>query len=327
MAVGSLLFVLFMTCFANQSISASVSVQTDLHKRSVDSASPETEKYKRVARAQLGKMHFSYDRKPLTRLTISCRNNAYKTILSDFPFAEVRWEHNGKNFQLQPSRMTASMSTLTIQNLIPDDSGVYHCQMALSPTKRIVVAVFSIVVGNKTKHIDAGGSLTINCHGNELGKIFKNSTRVWADPKGNKHFKKSASDLTADVISPEFKTIAGLWVCLVDNLDTGRVWKTARIKVIVDPPAGLMTRVRTYAKNNRVEAMGVLLAGTFVFVLIVNGLTKIVEWKQKKFKSELDDIRNVLGINEETLTVEQRPLLLGSTDDASTSGSSSSDDS
>lgn len=74
--------------------------------------------------------------------------------------------------------MTASINTLTIQNLIADDSGVYHCQLALSPTNHIVVAVVSIVVGNMTKHVDAGDSLTIKCHGNELGKIFQNSTRV-----------------------------------------------------------------------------------------------------------------------------------------------------
>ncbi|XP_045166962.2 uncharacterized protein LOC123530258 [Mercenaria mercenaria] len=286
-----------------------------------------TEKYKNAASRELLETHHSFDRKPMSRLTMSCKSKAYKMIMSDYPFAEVRWKHNGENFALQPSRMVTGLNSVTIQNLMPEDSGVYHCVLTLSKKVHIIVAVFSVVVGNETKHVTKGDTVKLECHGNELGKIFKQSTRMWTDPKRREQFRKSAIDKTQDVIKSADEKSAGLWLCQVEDRSTNRAWKTARIEITVGPaPTGWKKLVK-YSKTHKVETVAIMFAATFVLVLIMNCLTKIVEWKQKKFKSELDEIQKVLGITEENLGADNIPLLLREADDNITGNGSSDEES
>lgn len=322
MAVGLYVFILFAVYLSLLGIHTDAMTRSFSHariRRSSESFPAHiSEKYKNSARVELYGMHHSYDRKPMSRLTMSCKNNAYKMILSDYPFAEVRWKHNGDNISLQPSRMVTSLNTLTIENLLPEDSGVYHCQLGLGTQTHIVVAVFSVVVGETIKHVAQGESLNLECPSYELGKIYINSTRFWLNPQGEETFRKPAKVQSGDIITSADDKSCGEWLCMVTDRGLGRKWLTTRIRVILDPAPPFSDKIRTYAKSHKTETIAVLFAGTFLLVLILNFFTKILDWKQKKFKAELDEIKKVLRINEETVGNENTPLLLEDTDETLT---------
>ncbi|KAL4226983.1 hypothetical protein ACF0H5_014959 [Mactra antiquata] len=328
MAVMCIYLAMLLALFAFEINSSKVNERRrELHylkKRSADDT-PEylLDKYRETASSDLIKGSNSFDKLPMSRLSMSCRSKGYSKIMADFPQAEIRWKHNGDNLVLQPSRMVTTLDSLTIQNLIPTDSGIYHCQLGLTDTFNLVVKIYSVVVGNLTMYVNEGENLDIDCHAKEIGVVFNKAIRVWVNPTGVRVIQKPASDISNDVINSASKKSSGVWTCMVENPELKQTWKTARIKVVLEPPLSDWDKTKQYAKNNKFVVIILLFLATFIIVLIIDGFTKIFEWKEKKFNKELDDVKKILGLDDAGRGPEGIPLLLEAAEDTELTSSSS----
>lgn len=272
--------------------------------------------FRQAASSGLVKETNAFDKSPMSRLTMTCKGGGYGKILGDFPLSTIRWKHNGENLVLQPSRMFTTLDTLTIENLIPSDSGVYHCQLGLTDTFHLIVKIYTIVVGHLTKRKYLDENLSIDCNARQLGKIFENATRFWQNPVGTKTFRKPAREASEDVISSSDNKTNGTWTCFVENSLTNQTWKTARIKITLEPPLSDWDKIKLYAKDNKPIVAAALFVASFIVVLLIDAFTKVLEWKEKKFKKELEEVQTILGLDPAGAGPEGIPLLLDEQDDS-----------
>ena len=117
-----------------------------------------------------------------------------------------------------------SIDNLMIQNLLPKDSGVYHCVVMVSPKQPVVTAVFSLVVGENWIHVFDKADLKLNCNSKALGVLSRNAVRTWSHRLG----KESAAAIKDSTILNHVDTrYNGTWTCLVkDNtsfLDNSKI--------------------------------------------------------------------------------------------------------
>lgn len=219
--------------------------------------------------------------------------------------------------QIRPASMMMSIDSLVIQNLLPKDSGVYHCVVMVTPKQPVVTAVYSLVVGENWIHTFSTSKLVLSCNSKGLGSLFRNAVRTWNHRLG----KETAPALKEDAI---FNSVdlrfSGTWTCIVTDIKTKRTWVTARYKVIVDPPPPFLVRLKIRAMDNKTAAFGIVFGTLFFCMVIYEGLVERFKKKNESFKKEMDFFKTTLHldvpitgtVNEavsDTLSLENESLL------------------
>lgn len=266
-------------------------------------------------KTELLTMHNALERKPGQGMTLSCRSQTSEKLQYEFPYAEYRWMHNSENFQLQPIRMVYGTDSITVNGLNPLDSGSYYCQIKVSPALNIVVAVYSVVVGDVIQPVAHGDNLVLKCNSKIFGRLFNKAIRYWTNPKGKNLFAKSAK-VNEETVSGTNEKMAGVWTCYVRDMATKRLWKTARVKVVVKPVPSLSQKLRIYVKNNRVKSVVIMALVIFLLVTGANTCIRCLEKRKNKFKDELEKMQQTLGIDLQDLQEKEDEVpLLNNKDD------------
>ena len=268
-----------------------------------------TSELRKLVNAELATMYRKFDKEPGKSMTLSCRSQTSMKIADEYPYAEMRWKHNGVNFKLQPIRMVYSMDSITVNSLNPLDSGTYHCQMDINENVHVIAAVYSVVVGDLTERVPHGGIIVLKCNSAVFGKLYRKAIRYWKNPNGTVVFPKSAS-ANEEIIHGVRNRMNGTWTCYVKDMATQRLWKTARIKVIVEPVPYMSKRIRLYIKSNKIKSFIVIAILVFVTVYISNTCVRFLDKRNNKFKDELEQMQESLGVD---ITELQQPLLDGET--------------
>ena len=194
-----------------------------------------------------------------------------------------------------------SIDNLVIQNLLPKDSGVYHCVVMVSPKQPVVTAVFSLVVGENWIHVFDKADLKLNCNSKALGVLFKSAVRTWSHRLG----KESAAAIKdSTILNHVDARYNGTWTCLVKDKRTHRSWITARYRVIVDQPPPLLIRIKLYAMENKLTSFGIAMGVIFVCMLVYQALLEKLQKRGDKFKEEMDFFK--VALKAEVPVSEQR---------------------
>ena len=202
-----------------------------------------------------------------------------------------------------------SIDNLVIQNLLPKDSGVYHCVVMITPEQPVITAVYSLVVGENWIHVFSGGELRLDCNSKELGMLFKNATRTWSHRLGKETAPALKDESLLHHIDARYN---GTWTCIVKDRRTRRTWLTARYKVIVDPPPPFLIKIKIRMMENKVASFGIVMGIIFFCMVIYQALVEKLQKRGEKYKEEMEFFKTALktdmsvpGPTED----ENRPLL------------------
>jgi len=257
-----------------------------------------TEELDKLVKSTLLQMHLTYDLDPLDTMTLSCKTQAMVKALEMFPFAEYRWLHNSKSLKLQPTRMVYKLERLTINNLIPQDSGSYHCVVEIEPNKQFVVAIYSAVIGIQEQSVAKEQILKLDCRSQEFGKLFPKAVRYWIGPNGKRLYEKPASEHVESIPNAD-ERLAGMWTCYTEDVDVPRKWKTARLKIVVGTPQSKFQKTLKLAKAHKPETLAILMSIVFIIFVMCQMLIGLIEKKEKRMKDEVEKIQNVLNFRDE----------------------------
>ncbi|KAK3589476.1 hypothetical protein CHS0354_030600 [Potamilus streckersoni] len=268
----------------------------------------------KVVGNELRTIHLQFDKFAGDFVEFNCDNSAYKMIMFEFPYAALKWRHNGHILSIKPSRMVYNMGLLAIQNLEMMDGGTYTCAVEYAPNKQMPVAVFSLIVGAKTTEIAEGNTLQITCDGDDLLQLFPNSVQIWKlqrklmSVKSRQSSKRNKQDLFKNVS----KKHNGIWFCVIFDNSTKRAWKTARYNITILPPPNAIEKLYAYAVENKIRA-GLVIAGVLIFFFVaVQTFISRAEKRDNDMERELEYIKKHFGIQKEVETTpkEEQPMLV-----------------
>ena len=204
-------------------------------------------------------------------------------------------------FQIKPATMMMSMDSLVIQNLLPKDSGVYHCVVMVTPKQPVITTVYSLVVGENWMHTFQSGKLKLSCNSKEFGSLFKKSVRTWNHHLG----KETAPAMKEEVIFYNVDSrYNGTWTCVVTDIQTRRTWTTARYRVIIDPPPPMIVRLKIRIIDNKITSLCIVFGVLFICMVIYEGLIERFKKKNKGYKNEMDFFKSTLKL-EVPMTTER----------------------
>lgn len=253
-------------------------------------------KLESMVKSDLVKINHVIEKHPGQTMTLLCRNDASKTVKQECPFAEVLWKHNGDYFKLQSMRMYYDIDKLSISSLVPLDSGTYQCDMQAEKGTEVTVAFYSVVIGDLEQRVAYSDTLKLKCNSQVYGYLFNEAIRFWINPNGTVMYERSASVNEEDIYFASSR-LAGRWTCFVKDPGTRRQWKTARIKVVIEPVPSIAKIVRIFVKNNKIVSFLILGVVSFVAVLCSNLLIKRMDKEENKFRDEIEHMQEVLGID------------------------------
>ena len=187
--------------------------------------------------------------------------------------------------------MMMSMDSLVIQNLLPKDSGVYHCVVMVTPKQHVITAVYSLVVGEDWVHTFKSGKLTLNCNSKELGSLFRSSIRTWNHQLGKETAPATKEEMVFQNADPRYN---GTWTCVVTDMQTKRTWTTARYRVIFDPPPPKLIQLKIRIMENKIKALSIVFGVLFICMVIYEGLIERFRNKNKNLKKEMDFFKTTL---------------------------------
>ncbi|KAH3880894.1 hypothetical protein DPMN_004816 [Dreissena polymorpha] len=244
---------------------------------------------------ELLKMHFSLEREPMQSVTMECRSPAMTMVQKQYPYAEYRWKHNSETFRLQPVRMIYTREELTINNLVPKDSGAYTCAMEPKSGQHVVVVIYALTVGSLTQEVFENDDMVLDGYTKEFGKLFPKSIRYWYNPNGQRVYDKHALE-SRETVPRAGKAMAGNWTCIVEDKDVPRKWTTVRVHVVIKPVPPISVRARIYVKTHRNESIAIATCAIFVFVMMTYCVLKLLKRKQKRVQEEMENMKSVLGL-------------------------------
>lgn len=252
---------------------------------------------------ELNGAHHAYDKKPGEIFLLNCKNTATTKIKEEYPFAEFRWMHNDEVFKIQPVRMEYGTENIKITNSIPQDSGTYHCVVKVAPDVSLVASLCTVVVGRLEVRISSGNNLDLKCNSKIFGELFKESIRIWINPKGKPVRSKSAKE-NVETFSSIDATSSGDWTCYVKDKKTGRMWTTAKYTIEIVPVHSLSQRIHIYIKANKAKSVAILIISVFAIINVANLLIRLLERKQKNFAKEIEEMQQALGFDITDLQAE-----------------------
>lgn len=228
-------------------------------------------------------------------IEITCDNEISRVIAKQYKRSAVRWLINGFALTIQLERMTYQFNILRIQNLVPEDQGIYTCQMEYEPKEFKTVALYTLVT-NPGKEIQVMESrpLTLDCPSHTLHHMVYAGDKVWVlngDDFTNPEPYQNQSSITFEEAS---KNLTGNWSCVVR--DTNDIeWKLFNYVVIVNPPPSLYEEVYFFAIDNPKTSIGFGLFVLFIVLVIAVTGMYFVEKSQQKSKKQAEDFKAKIG--------------------------------
>ncbi|XP_052778642.1 uncharacterized protein LOC128216092 [Mya arenaria] len=250
-----------------------------------------------TVKMELRNMYHSLDLKPLQRMTLDCNSREMEQLLQKHPFVEHRWKHNGEAFKLQPVRMEYMTEKLTINNLMPQDSGTYHCIAEEPSATQQVVAIYATVIGRLLKYTYRGDDLELDCLSNEFGKLYPKAIRYWIDPKGKRVFEKPAID-NLETFPKADDRLAGNWTCFVEDPVVPRKWTTARLQVFISPIPSFVKRTELFVKGNKIVSCIIIVLIIAAFLMLSQLVAKLSDKSENRVKKDMKHMKNVLGLKD-----------------------------
>ena len=211
--------------------------------------------------------------------------------------------------QIKPATMMMSMDSLVIQNLLPKDSGVYHCVVMVTPKQPVITAVYTLVVGENWIHTFPTGTLKLSCNSKELGSLFKYSVRTWNHLLGKETSPATKDDVIFYNVNSRYN---GTWTCIVTDMQTKRTWTTARYRVIIDPPPPMLVRLKIRIMDNKITTLCIVFVVLFICMVIYEGLVERFRKKNQTYKKEMDFFKSTLKLEvpvTERKDEENQPVL------------------
>ncbi|GFS69410.1 uncharacterized protein NPIL_619391 [Nephila pilipes] len=217
-------------------------------------------------------------------------------IDSRYPKAKATWLLNGEVIYADGKKeIIKDNQDLQIINAVPKDSGVYTCVIQLEPKSTTTVSLSTLTVQNDIPDliVEVGRPFHLLCNGILLSRIFPSKlVQKWFHNSTlYKEFKDSnpRDEKELNVKSSNYSD-SGIWLCKISELGSksiwsSREWVTNVVRVQVRPPLTLIMRLIPFAIGSAVGLVLITMIGLIYFIKAKIALRRKGKAKIKKKKS------------------------------------------
>ncbi|GFT40469.1 uncharacterized protein NPIL_296851 [Nephila pilipes] len=229
-------------------------------------------------------------------VTLHCKGSMKNAIDNRYPKAKATWLLNGEVIYADSKKkIIKDNQDLQIINAVPEDSGVYTCVIQLEPKSTATVSLSTLTVQNNIPDliVEVGRPFRLLCNGILLSRIFPSKlVQKWFHNSTlYKEFKDSnpRDEKELNVKSSNYSD-SGIWLCKISELGSksiwsSREWVTNVVRVQVRPPLTLILRLIPYAIGSVVGLVLITMIGLIYFIKAKIASRRKGKAKIKKKKS------------------------------------------